>query len=314
MADLLVSFGSVNVDIAAHVETLPRPGETVLADRYAIGLGGKGANQAAAAARLAGPLAGAGALRVALAGRVGADAFGALARERLAAFGVELDHLRQDDDHPTGIALIGIDARGENAVTVAAGANGAVDATDVDALAPRLRQARVLMLQGETPLRASLAAARLARAAGAAIILDPAPVPPAGLPDDAWSLLDFITPNETEAARLVGVRPADPAGAAIAAERLQARGARGVVVTLGAGGTVWLHGAEGGFVPPFPVAAIDSVAAGDCFNAGLAVALARGEPVADAVRFAAACGALATTRIGAAEAAPAPDEVRALLG
>ncbi len=310
MADLVVSFGSVNVDIAAYAPTLPRPGETVHAERYAIGLGGKGANQAAAAARLAGPLG----LRVAMAGRVGADAFAALTRARLAAFGVGLDHLRQDDDHPTGIALIGVDARGENAITVAAGANGAVGQADVDALAPLLRQARILLLQLETPLGPSLAAARLARAGGAVVILDPAPAPAAGLPDAAWSLVDFITPNETETERLVGLRPDGPDSAAVAARRLQAHGVRGAIVKLGAGGVVWRQDGEGGHVPPFPVAAIDSVAAGDCFNGGLAVALARGDRVADAVRFAAACGALATTRPGAAEAAPGLDAVRALLG
>ncbi len=308
MANLVLSFGSVNVDITAYAPALPRPGETVRADRHTIGLGGKGANQAAAAARLAGPLG----LRVAMAGRVGADAFAALARARLAAFGVGLDHLRQDDDHPTGIALIGVDARGENAITVAAGANGAVGQADVDALASLLRETRVLLLQLETPLGPSLAAARLARAGGAVVILDPAPA--AGLPDAAWSLIDFITPNQTETERLVGLRPDGPDSAAVAARRLQERGARGAIVKLGAGGVVWRQGGAGGHVPPFPVEAIDSVAAGDCFNGGLAVALARGGGVADAVRFAAACGALATTRPGAAEAAPSLDAVRALLG
>ena len=308
MAELVVCLGSVNIDIAAYSEALARPGETIHATRTQIGLGGKGANQAAAAARLAGPLG----LRVAMAGRVGADAFGELARARLAAFGVELDRLRRDPDHPTGIALIGIDARGENAITVAAGANMSVDQTDIDALAPLLGKARVLLLQLETPLGSSLAAARLARAAGAVVILDPAPAD--GLPDATWALIDVVTPNETETERLVGLRPSDPESAAVAAERLQARGVRVAIVKLGAAGAAWRDGTASGFVPPFAVTAIDSVAAGDCFNAGLAVALARGAAIAAAVRFAAACGALATTRSGAADAAPSLADVQSLLG
>ena len=307
---LIVSFGSVNIDVVAYCDALPRAGETVHAGRYAIGLGGKGANQAAAASRLAGPLG----LQVALAGRTGTDAFADIARRHLAGFGIDLGALRRDPDHPTGIALIGIDAAGENAITVAGGANMAIDAGDVAAIAPLLAKARVLLLQLETPLAASLQAARQVRAAGGLVILDPAPAPADGLPEEAWPLLDLVTPNETETERLVGIRPTDPQSAAAAADRLQARGLARVIVKLGARGVFWRDGAEEGFIPPFPVRAIDSVAAGDCFNGGLAVALAGGDRLADAVRFAAACGALATTRAGAAEAAPTLADVRGLLG
>jgi ribokinase len=307
---LILSFGSVNIDIVAFSAALPRPGETVHASRYAIGLGGKGANQAACASRLAGPLG----LQVALAGRLGTDPFADLARQHLAGFGVELQALRSDPDHPTGIALIGVDRAGENAITVAGGANMALDRTDIEACAPLLRRARVLLLQLETPLAVSLEAARLARAAGAIVILDPAPAPLQGLPDEVWGLVDLVTPNETETEQLVGIRPTDPASAALAADRLQARGLARAIVKLGARGVFFRDGAESGFVPPFAVHAVDSVAAGDCFNGGLAVALARGDRLADAVRFAAACGALATTRHGAAEAAPFLEEVHALLG
>ena len=307
---LIVSFGSVNIDVVAYSEALPRAGETIHAARYAIGLGGKGANQAAAASRLAASLG----LQVALAGRTGIDPFADMARRHLAGFGIDLAALRSDPDHPTGIALIGIDAAGENAITVAGGANMAIDASDVAAIAPLLARTRVLLLQLETPLAISLLAARHIRAAGGLVILDPAPAPADGLPDEAWQLVDLLTPNETETERLVGIRPVDPQSAAAAADRLQARGLGRVIVKLGARGVYWRDGAEDGFVPPFPVRAIDSVAAGDCFNGGLAVALAGGDRLADAVRFAAACGALATTRPGAAEAAPTLEEVRVLLG
>jgi len=307
---LVLSFGSVNVDIVAYSRALVRPGETIHAERYAMGLGGKGANQAAAAARLASAMG----LRAELAGRTGADAFGHLARDKLAPFGVGLSGLREDPANPTGIALIGVDAAGENAITVVGGANMAIDGGDVQALAPMLRDTRVLLLQLETPLAASLEAAALARAHGAIVILDPAPVPTDGLPAEAWAAVDLLTPNETETERLVGIRPVDPESAAAAADRIEARGPSRVIVKLGARGVFFRDGTESGFVAPFPVRAVDSVAAGDSFNGGLAVALARGDRLADAVRFAAACGALATTRPGAADAAPTFDEVKALLG
>ncbi len=309
-AGSIVSFGSINADLAAYAARLPRPGETVHAERYRIGLGGKGANQAACAARLAGPLG----LTVSLCGRVGTDPFSALVRAELARFGVSLDGVREDPEHPTGIALIGIDAQGENSITVVGAANMALDASDVAAATPLLTAARVLLLQLETPLAASLAAARLARQAGAIVILDPAPAPADGLPDEIFQLADLLTPNETETESLVGLRPTDPSSAALCADRLQARGLRRVIVKLGARGVYYRDAAGDGFVAPFKVDAVDSVAAGDCFNGGLAVALAQDRTLAEAVRFAAACGALATTRHGAADAAPTLDEVRALLG
>ena len=306
----ILCFGSVNIDITAYSRELPRPGQTIHADRYATGLGGKGANQAAAAARLAegGPL------RVAFAGRVGSDAFAVQARAALERFGLGLDGLATDPDHPTGIALIGVDEAGENVITVAGGCNLAVDETDVDRIGPLLDRARVLLLQIEIPLAASLAAAARARRAGAFVILDPAPVPARGLPAAAWGIVDLMTPNESETEALIGVRPRTADEAMQAAERFLQRGLDAIVVKLGAAGVVYRDRAGCGFVAPFPVAAIDSVAAGDCFNAGLAFAISHGEDLARAARFAAACGALATTRIGAASAAPQLAEIRTLLG
>jgi len=301
----VVVFGSVNIDIVCSVDHLPVPGETIHALRSATGLGGKGANQAAAVARLGMP--------VALAGRTGTDAFATLARQRLTAFGVGLDHLAADPDQATGIALIGVDRRGENTITVAGGANLAVGPGHVAPLASLLGQAPVVLLQLEIPLPAVIEAAAVARRGGAVVILDPAPAPAGGLPDQLFTAVDIMTPNETETECLVGVRPASAAEARIAAQRFQARGLKTVIVKLGAQG-VYFCGPDGdGFVPPFPVTAIDSVAAGDSFNGGLAVALSRGQSLAEAVRFAAACGALATTRPGASDAAPNLAEVEALL-
>ncbi|GEK96221.1 ribokinase [Gluconobacter kanchanaburiensis NBRC 103587] len=306
---LILSFGSINIDLTARSQRLPRPGETVHAETYTVGLGGKGSNQAAAAARLARTLD----IDVALAGRVGCDAFGAQARSALSGFGVDLSALRDDPENPTGIALIGIDAAAENCITVAGGANMAVDVSDVTAAAPWLERAKILLLQLEIPQGAVLAAARQARKTGATVILDPAPAPEHGLADALWSEIDVLTPNESETFSLTGIRPTDPAKAREAAEALLSKGVRAVLVKMGAEGVFWHDGTHSGHLGPFAVKPVDTVAAGDCFNAGLAVALARGAGLMDAARIASACGALATTRHGAADAAPEWTEVMTLV-
>lgn len=306
---LVLSVGSVNIDITARVERLPSAGETVHAGAYAIGLGGKGANQAAAAARIGSGFG----VRAALAGRVGADAFGAQTRELLGAFPVDLGALRDDPQDATGIALIDIDAAGENCITVVGGANMRVDESDIRAAGGLFAESRVVLLQLEIPMPAVLAAARRARESGARVILDPAPAPRRPLPEALWPLVDIITPNETEAAILTDIFPETPEDAGRAAASLIARGARAAVIKMGARGAYWHEGAQGGFVPPFAVKAVDTVAAGDCFNAALAAALAREKPLAEAVRIAAAAGALAVTKPGAADSAPTWDEILSLL-
>ncbi|WP_042688775.1 ribokinase [Azospirillum sp. B506] len=302
----IVVFGSVNIDVCAYSDRLPRPGETVHGTGYAMGLGGKGANQAAAAARLGGT--------VEMVGRTGGDAFGEMARSRLAGFGVRTGHLSNDPAHPTGIAVIGVEGSGENCITVIGGANMAVGEQDVAQAAPLFGSAAVLLLQLEIPLAAGLAAASAVRAGGGRIILDPAPAPHGGFAADVFRAVDAMTPNETETEALVGLRPTTPDEAAVAAERLAERGLSIAIVKLGAKGVFYRGLGQQGFIPPFPVTAIDTVAAGDCFNGGLAFALARGDDLAAAVRFAAACGALATTRAGAADSAATLAEVTALLG
>jgi ribokinase len=207
-----------------------------------------------------------------------------------------------------------VDAAGENAITVVGAANMAQTAADVAASGGLLDEAAVVLLQLEIPGAVVLEAAKRARKAGAIVVLDPAPVPAVGLSKALLACADILTPNETETELLVGKRPYDAAAAASAADCLQASGVPGVIVKLGARGVFFRFGGAEGFVPPFHVNSIDSVAAGDAFNGGLAVALARGDEPAQAVRFAAACGALATTKRGAACAAPTLDEVAVLLG
>jgi ribokinase len=301
----IVVVGSINVDVTGYSTRLPKPGETIHGERYTIGLGGKGANQAAAAARLGSA--------VTLVGRVGNDAFATTALEALESFGVATAQINRDAEAATGIALIGVDRAGENTIVVIGGANMALDISDLDRARVPLAGARVLLTQREVPASVSLLAAERARAAGAIVVHDPAPAPPDGLRDAELRAFDIVTPNENETEALVGFRPDNAADAQRAARALIARGVRIAIVKLGAGG-VHVAGPEiDMFIPPFRVRSVDSVGAGDCFNGGLADALARGLALPAAVRFAAACGALATTRYGAAASAPTRAEAESLL-
>lgn len=298
-------LGSINVDIAAYAERLPRPGETLHGSSYAVTLGGKGANQAVAAARLGSA--------VSLIGRIGRDGFGDTATAVLADAGIDASLVLADPQAATGIAIIGVDAKGENAITVIAGANLSLDGSDVERGRAALASARVIMLQLETPPSVSYIAADIAREEGARVIFDPAPAPYEGLGPDLYRRVDILTPNEIETEALVGFRPSNAEEGARACRLLLDRGVGTAVVKLGERGVCFM-GPEGeGFVAPYRVKSIDSVAAGDCFNGGLAFALDRGRPMPEAVRFAAACGALATTRRGAAASAPCLGEVEELV-
>jgi ribokinase len=298
-------FGSVNADVSGFCDHLPVPGETVLGARYSITLGGKGANQAAAVARLG--------YAAEMIGRIGDDSFGQMVRASLDAFGVRHGHLLTTKGTPTGVALISVDAHAENCIVAVGGANAAVDQAVVDHAAATLRQAPILLIQLEVPLAVDLAAAARTRANGGLVVLDPAPAPSGGLSYDVLRAVDIATPNETETEVLVGIRPTSAADAARAAELLMSRGVATAVIKMGRHGVYFRGKGAEGFVPPFAVKPVNSVGAGDCFNSGLAVALARGSDLPKAVRFAAACGALATTGPGGAESAPTSAAVEALL-
>lgn len=298
-------FGSINIDLTAYAPYLPKPGETLHGQGYKIGLGGKGANQAVAAQRLGADTS--------LIGAVGQDAFAQTALDQLAGYGLTTDRVMRLDRSDTGIAVIAVDAQAENTIIVIGGANMAVTANDVSIHNDRLDQTDILMLQLETPLEPAMAAAARVRARGGRVILDPAPAPSHGLPETIWSHIDLITPNETETEILTGIRPVDEDSARRAARALRDKGVTAAIVKLGAKGVFYQDGEDEGFVHPFPVDSIDTVAAGDCFNGGLAYALDQGQHLGTAVRFAAACGALSTTKQGAAAAAPRLDEVVTLL-
>ena len=298
-------FGSINMDVTAYMDRLPRPGETLHGREYKLGLGGKGANQAVAARRLGSD--------VAFIGRLGADDFAKPAIRELVSHGVDLSLLATDADGATGIAIINVGEAGENYISLIGGSNLRVDATDVARGRAALERAKVLLLQLEVPLAASLAAAAIVKAHGGIVILDPAPAPPGGLSGEVLQSVDVITPNEWETALILGWQPVTLEDGLKAARQLRERGAATAIVKLGAKGLAVASPDAEGMIAPFKVNAIDTVAAGDTFNGGLANALERGLPILEAARFAAVCGALSTTKKGASAAAPTKAEVEAFL-
>ncbi|MEP3331107.1 ribokinase [Sedimentitalea sp.] len=294
--------GSINMDVTLYLDRWPEVGETISAVSSAISLGGKGANQAIASARLG--------ARVSMLGALGDDAFGAQATEELLDASIALQAERFPDT-PTGIACIDVGPDGRNMIRLLPGANAELTDQIVQSQASLFGDCKVLLLQNEIPLRASLAAAEAARQAGAVVIMDPAPVPDPPWGTDTFAAFDIITPNLQEAQGLLGQgsnSSPEPEMAAVSLARLCARGA---VVTMGDQGVVWCIDGQVGRIPAPSVDAIDTVAAGDCFNGALAVALARGKPVADAISFAVTAGALATTRRGASASLPTLDQVMA---
>ena len=286
----IIVFGSINMDLVVQSPRLPVPGETLVGHKFFTAPGGKGANQAVAIARLG--------IATAMVGRVGSDGFGKELIDNLQAAGVETAGVLVDQTTSSGVAAIAVDDAGENQIVIIPGANGRVDVTDVERLKSVLPQALALLLQFEIPLPAVVAAAQAAKQAGVTVILDPAPVQPE-IPPELYSLVDIITPNEIEAGLLVGFPVKGQEAAAQAADILLQRGVGKVIVKLGAKGALCLSKTETFLIPAFPVTAVDTVAAGDAFNGGLAAALATGLALKPAVVWGAAAGALAATKSGA---------------
>jgi ribokinase len=304
MSAPIVVAGSLNADLVVHVPRFPRPGETLSGDAFARFPGGKGANQAYAAARLGGT--------VAMVGQVGADDHGAWLAGHLAAGGVDTTCVLRDEQAPTGVALITVDAAGQNQIVLVAGSNGSFTPDRLATIEPVIRGARVVLLQLEIPLETVIAAARIARQAGALVILDPAPA--RDLPDILLELGDYVTPNETEL--LVLTDGGDLRGdddVRRRAAQLLARGAAGVLVKLGARGAAHI-GPQGEYWwPAHVVPVVDTTAAGDAFNGALAVALTEGQPLDRAGRFATAAASIAVTRAGAQTSMPGREDVDRVL-
>lgn len=290
MKPTVVVVGSLNMDFAVRTKRLPIAGETVLGSDFRMSPGGKGANQAVAAAKL-----GADSVAVRMIGRVGVDLFADHLKASLASAGVDVSAVHASRSHPTGVAMIAVDNAGQNSIVVASGANADLAAADVEAMRRVFKGASIAMFQLETPIATVAAALKLAQEEGLTTILDPAPAQQ--LPGELIESVDILTPNELESTQFDLGKP----------------GAHTVVVKLGARGCMAYRAGESFHVPGFAVKAVDTTAAGDVFNAGLAIALAEGSPFPHALRFANAAAAISVTRLGAQTSAPSRAEVDALL-
>lgn len=298
---MIAVVGSLNLDLVVPVPRHPVPGQTVLGGDLAEHCGGKGGNQAVAAARLGRP--------VAMVGRVGADEAGGTLVDALTAEGVDTTHVLRTPDVPSGRALIAVDPAAENTIIVSPGANARLTAADCESARTVLAEAKVTVLQQEVPHAANEAAARLA---GGLVLVNPAPV--RGGENPLPARVDVLLPNRSELAALLGLAPdALTAAEDVARAAARLRGAGAVLVTLGGDGALLVEGGTSMLIPSFRVAAVDTTAAGDCFCAALACGLADGEPLERAARFAAAAAALSTTRPGAQPSLPVRDEVEAFM-
>lgn len=300
----VIVFGSINMDLVVRTPRLPAPAETITGHEFFTAPGGKGANQAVAVARLGAPTK--------MVGRVGGDAFGQELRQNLIRVGVDVSPVFVDTTVSSGVAVIAVDDNAQNNIIIIPAANGRVGQDDLDRLETSLAGAKVLLLQLEVPLDAVVAAARLAHQRGIIVVLDPAPAQP--LPAELYSLVDILTPNEVEAGQLVGLTIKNPEDAAGAAKLLLSLGVKTVIIKMGALGVLLAQAeAEPTFVPAFEVKAIDTVAAGDAFNGGLAAALVEGHDLPTAIRWGAAAGALSATKMGAQPSMPTRAEFEAFL-
>ncbi|HHP7837328.1 TPA: ribokinase [Serratia marcescens] len=299
----LVVLGSINADHILNIEQFPLPGETVIGKQYKVAFGGKGANQAVAAGRSG--------AEIAFIACVGADDIGERIRRQLASDRIDTQPIEAIADSTTGVALIFVNAEGENVIGIDAGANAAVTPDYLARYRQKVIDADALLMQLESPLETVIAAARLAKQHQTQVILNPAPA--RELPDELLGMIDMITPNETEAQRLTGIAVDNDADAARAAQALHDKGIATVIITLGSRG-VWLsENGNGKLVPGFKVQAVDTIAAGDTFNGALVTALLEGNSMADAVRFAHAAAAIAVTRPGAQPSVPWREEIDAFL-
>jgi ribokinase len=298
----IVVIGSSNTDMVVRADRIPAPGETILGGEFLMAAGGKGANQAVAAARLGG--------EVTLVARVGNDVFG---EEALAGFGregINTEHVVKDSKRPSGVALILVDREGENVISVAPGANAALSPEDVLRARPAIEAADVVLLQLEIPLQTVQCAAKLARQSGAIVILNPAPAQKLGA--DLLARVDVLTPNQTETELLVGFPVTAAPSRLKAGQELRRQGVETVIMTMGASGSFLVADQKAVTVPTITIKAVDTTAAGDAFNGALAVALGEGQETEEALRFANLAGALAATRLGAQPSLPTRAELNEL--
>lgn len=290
----IVVVGSSNTDLVIKTDRIPEPGETVIGGTFMMTAGGKGANQAVAAARLGG--------EVAFITKVGGDMFGDKSKQGYAADGLDTSYIFTDKDTPSGVALITVDAKAENCIVVAPGANGKLSCADIDEHRADIVAADYVLMQLEIPMDVIEHTAELAVSGGAKVILNPAPA--AKLSDKLLKSLYLITPNRTECQLISGVSIADASDAVKGADALLAKGVANVVVTLGSKGSLVRTPELCEVVPALRVEAVDTTAAGDVFNGALTVALSEGKTLLEAARFATKASAVSVTRMGAQASIP----------
>ena len=300
MSNIIV-VGSLNADLVVRTPRFPQPGETISGEDLQIIPGGKGANQAVAAARQGTPTA--------MVGRVGNDSFGPELIGNLKQNGVDTSHVQVDSESATGTAIIVVDEKGQNSIVLSPGGNGRVTPADLDNLS--FADASLLLLQLEIPVAAVLAAVKRAKESGLRVLLNPAPARP--LPEELLSLPDFIVPNESELSLLTELPVQDIPSAEKAAKTLLERGIQNVIVTLGANGALIVNRELTKHIPSFKVDVVDTTAAGDAFIGGFASALLQNKSMEEAVQYGCACGALAATKFGAQPSLPTKKEVETFL-
>ena len=302
----IVVVGSSNTDMVVKTQRLPGPGETVIGGTFVLAAGGKGANQAVAAARMG--------ANVTFVAKVGTDMFGDQAVAGYKKEGINIDYIFRDAEHATGVALILVDAKGENLISVATGANGFLSSADVEKAESVIAEAAAVVVQLETPLDMLACTAKLAKKHGVPLILDPAPAPDEPLPVEILRDVTCIKPNENEAERLTGIKVRDIASAQIAADRLLEMGVKSAIITLGGEGCLVVETpGKGVHFPVYKVEAVDTTAAGDAFSGALACGIGEGRPLHEAVKIANAVAALSVTRMGAQPSLPTKSEVEAFL-
>lgn len=289
----IVVIGSSNTDMTVITDRLPVPGETVLGGRFAMGPGGKGANQAVAAQRLGG--------NTSFICKVGKDIFGENAVRHYRNEGLDTTGV-MISEQPSGVALISVDKKAENCIVVASGANADITEADIEANRKAIEEASILLLQLEIPVEAVVKAAKIGHEAGVYVILNPAPA--CDLPEEIYRYLSLIIPNQTEIALMTGIEARDEEGAAKAVEALRDKGVKDVIVTMGSKGSMVYHEGKATCVPSQKVNAVDTTAAGDTYCGGLCVALSEGKDIIEAARFATAASALTVQKQGAQESIP----------
>lgn len=295
----IVVIGSCNTDMVISMDHLPLPGETLIGGEFFMNSGGKGANQAVAAARLGG--------NVSFIAKVGNDPFGKRALEQYRAEGIDVKHILTDPEQPSGVALIMVDAQGENSIAVASGANAHLTTKDINNAKEILSRADIVLMQLETPITTVEHAANVAKRSGAKVILNPAPAQP--LPESLLQNLHILIANETEAEFISGTQITDMDSVARAADILCDKGVEKVVITLGSRGAFVKERGNYHQIPGLKVKAVDATAAGDTFCGALCVALAEGKNLTEAVTFANRCAAVTVTRMGAQSSLPYRSEI-----